>query len=323
LHVDIMPDTVARIQVILEAAKRHKVDFLLQMGDLMYPDAAFLKAHAPESLALREQHAWFVCDRDDEKTSILNMIRDSGIPLYGVLGNHDMDSCSKKTACMYLNIPSPYYYFDMGGIRFLILDTNIFRDNETYIDFDHNNYRYYESSQRGWIPEEQLAFIENTAMESPYPCVLLSHASLGLSIHNMPELHALIGKLNHGRRRTVLALNGHHHIDGVCVRSGVPMMDINSASNVWIGHEYDSVRYSETICRLYPHIKGCAPYWDALFAVIEIDENAITVTGRTSSYVGADPYELGYPGRPKFHRLSPCIQSRVLPMTEMQDTDHL
>ena len=40
--------------------------------------------------------------------------------------------------------------------------------------------------------------------------------------------------------------------------------------NIWIGHKYDSVRYSETISRLYPHIKGCVPYWETLFASIKI-----------------------------------------------------
>lgn len=326
LHVDIMPDSVARLQVILEAAEKHQVDFLLNLGDMMYPDVDFLQEHAPESIALREEHAWFVCDRDDEKKAIAKMLQDCGRPLYSVLGNHDIDSCTKKTACLYFHMPSPYYYFDQGGVRFIVLDTNFIKEDERYIDFDHCNYRDYKTDQTTWLTEEQFAFIETAVTESSSPCVLLSHSSLGdtrYSIHNMDRLHTLIKEMNTPQRRIILALNGHTHLDGVCVREGVPMMNINSASNVWLGHKYAAVRYSETISRLYPHIKGCAPYWDALFAIVEIDENAITVTGRSSSYVGPGPYKLGFPVQENYHERTSCIKDRIFPMAQMEDTDHL
>ena len=323
LHVDIMHDAVARVQVILEAAKAHNVDFLLHLGDIMYPDADFLREHAAESLSIRQERAWFVCDRDDEKKAIRRMMEDSGIPIYGVLGNHDMDSCSKKTACAYFGMPGPYYFFDQGGVRFIVLDTNFIKDGDAYIDFDHCNYRHYKTRQTTWLPEEQLAFMESTVSASSFPCVLLSHSSLGdtmLNVHNMTDVHDLIRRLNGKGRKVVLALNGHSHIDGVCVRAGVPMMDINSASNIWIGHKYDCVRYSETISRLYPHMMGCAPYWDALFAIIEMDDASIRVSGRESSYVGPSPYALGFGREESYHKSTPRIQSRMLPMAAMEDT---
>ncbi len=326
LHVDIMPDAVARMQVILEAAKQNDVDFLLDLGDTMYPDVDFLQKYAPESITLREERAWFICDRDDEKKTINSMLEACKKPIYHVLGNHDLDSCTKKTACRYYHMPSPYYFFDEGGVRFIALDTNFIREDERYIDFSHCNYRDYKTDQTTWLTEEQLAFIEKSVQESSGPCVLLSHCSLGdtrQSIHNMPPLHALIRRLNCPERRIVLALNGHTHLDGVCVREGVPMMNVNSASNVWIGHKYSATRYSETISRLYPHIKGCAPYWDALFAIIEINPNGIVVTGRSSSYVGPGPYELGFPIQEHYHERSACVKNRVFPMEPMKDTDHL
>jgi hypothetical protein len=79
------------------------------------------------------------------------------------------------------------------------------------------------------------------------------------------------------------------------VRAGVPFMSVNSASNIWIGHEFDCIRYSKTISEAYPHMTGCAPYWDALFAVVTIDDEGIHVKGRKSSFVGPTPYELGFP----------------------------
>lgn len=326
LHVDIMPDAVARMQVILQAAKEEGVDFLLDLGDTMYPDAGFLQEHAPESLTLREGRAWFICDRDDEKIAIQKMLAACGKRVYHVLGNHDLDSCTKQTACRYFHMPAPYYAFDEGGIRFIALDTNFIRDNGSDMDFAHCNYRGYPSEQLTWLTEAQLAFIEKSVQEFSGPCVLLSHCSLGdtrQSIHNMPQLHALIRRLNSPERRIILALNGHTHLDGVCVREGVPMMNVNSASNVWLGHKYEAVRYSETISRLYPHLKGCAPYWDALFAVMEISPDGIAVTGRSSSYVGPGPYELGFPIQERYHDRSACVKARLFPMGPMEDTDHL
>jgi hypothetical protein len=325
LHVDIMPDAVARMQVIIAAAAEHGVDFMLQLGDMMYPDAEFLAEHAPDSLKIREDKAWFVCDRDDEKITIKKMIKNSGIPLFSVLGNHDMDSCSKETACAYFDLPSAHYFFDRGGIRFIVLDTNFIRLGNKYLDFDHCNYSAYKTKDTTWLNPLQFRFLNNVVMTSPYPCILLSHSSFSdelHQVHNRDEVYALIRQVNQDKRRIVLALNGHSHVDGVSVRESVPFVDINSASNIWIGHKYDCVRYSETISRIYPHIKGTAPYWDAVFAIIEIDDTSIRILGRNSNYVGPSPYELGFRREESYHVSTPGILSRILSMAPMTDNGH-
>lgn len=320
LHVDIMPDAVARMQVLLREAKQHRVDFIVHLGDIMYPDVDFLLAFAPESIEKRKKSAWFVCDRDDEKQTIRAMVEASGIPSYGVLGNHDMDSCSKATACRYYGMPGPYYAFDRGGVRFIALDTNFIRDGGALIDFDHCNYSAYKQRDTCWIDPAQLTWLEKRIMTSPYPCVLMSHAPLGDTIHNVhnaDEVFALIRRANQDRRRVILAMNGHVHVDGICVREGVPFFDVNSISNVWIGHQYDTVRYSRTIHRTYPHLCGTAPYWDALFARVTINGEGIRIVGRESSFVGPSPQTLGVPASDTFHTPSASIASRFLPSAGM------
>lgn len=320
LHVDIMPDAVARMQVLLREAREHHVDFIVHLGDIMYPDVDFLAKHAPESLEIRKQTAWFVCDRDDEKHTIREMIRESGIPSFGVLGNHDMDSCDKAAACKYFDMPGPYYAFDRGGVRFIALDTNFIRDGEKLIDFAHCNYGKYKQRDTCWIDPAQLAWLKEQVMASPYPCVLMSHTPLGDDIHNVHnanEVFDIIREANADKRRVVLAMNGHVHIDGVCIREGVPFFDVNSMSNIWIGHKYDTVRYSATIHRNFPHLCGTAPYWDALFARVTIDDEGIHIAGRESSFVGPSPQALGVPASDTFHTPTASIASRVLPLTEM------
>ena len=53
LHVDIMPDGAARVQAFCEAAVKEQVDFLLHLGDIQYPEVAFLEKAAPESVEKR------------------------------------------------------------------------------------------------------------------------------------------------------------------------------------------------------------------------------------------------------------------------------
>lgn len=320
LHVDIMPDAVARMEIILNAAREHKVDFLLHLGDIMYPEKAFLRQYAPESIKKREGRAWFVCDRDDEKVAIRRMIKETQIPLYGVLGNHDMDSCDKRTACLYWNMPAPFYAFVEGGVRFIALDGNFIQTANGLVDFDHCNYRSLEDEDTCFLPKAQLEWLKEEIRASAEPCVLLSHAPLGdemLNIYNMRDVWAIIERANQNGRKVILALNGHNHVDGLSVRVGVPFLSVNSASNIWLGAPYKAVRYSETICKTYPHLSGCAPYYDPLYAIISIDEKAISVSGARSSFVGKTPRELCFPESASY--FEPCaeIRSRVLPVAPM------
>lgn len=313
LHVDIMPDGVSRAQAFCEAAVKEQVDFLLHLGDIQYPEVAFLEKHAPESVSNRA--GWFVCDRDDEKVAVRKLIAETGLPMYGVLGNHDMDSCSKQTACLYWNMPGTHYSFVQGGVRFIALDTNFIDTEEGMLDFDHCNYSQFSKRKTSFLTQPQLKWLEREIMQSAEPCVLLSHAPLGddrMCIHDRVQLWEMIARVNQDKRRVILALNGHNHSDGVTVRQGIPFISINSISNVWIGHQYDAVRYSETICRHYPHLKGCAPYRDALYAIFEIDDDAIRMTGRESGFVGPSPRALGLPDGVFWHEPAPVIRSRVL-----------
>lgn len=319
LHVDIMHDAVARMQLICAAAQQEKVDFLLHLGDIMYPDVDFLQVHAAQSIQKRQQ-AWFINERDDEKHAILQMLHDTGLPLYGVLGNHDMDACDKATACKYWNMPAPYYAFVQGGVRFFVLDGNYIQTNDGLIDFEHCNYSQFKRSQTSFLPKEQLQWLKKSTLTSKEPCVFLSHAPLGdelLNIHNMQEVWAIIDEANAEKRKVLLAINGHNHMDGLSVRHGVPFVSINSAANLWLGHEYSAVRYSETICRMYPHLSSCAPYFDPLYAIITIDERGIHMQGTQSRFVGKSPQELGFPKDASYFEPCACIRSRELPLTAM------
>ena len=325
LHVDIMHDAVARMQIILEAAQKQNVDFMMHLGDIMYPEESFVREHAPDDWEKRKD-GWFVCDRDDEKIAIRQMIEKSGIRLYGVLGNHDMDSCNKETACAYWGMPAPHYSFVEGGVRFLALDSMYIRTQEELIDFAYCNYGRFSSPYAAkhdihMIPEDQLKWIEDTVMASEEPCILLSHDSIGdelLHVRNNHEVWEIISRANQHRRRVIAAFNGHNHVDGLTIRRGVPFVSFNSASNIWIGMQYATTRYSETINRLYPSLRGTAPYFDPLYAVVTVDDSGILIEGTKSCFVGPSPQELGFDPALSAHVPAPVIRTRRLPLSAIE-----
>lgn len=321
LHVDIMHDGVARMEIITRAAREHHVDFILHLGDIMYPELDYIRQYGPDCLADRHE-AWFLCDRDDEKTAIRALLAQTNKPVYGVLGNHDMDSCDKALACRYWNMPAPYYAFVQGGVRFIVLDTNTIKTDDGCIDYRCNNYKYYTGAQVSYMTDAQLQWLEHEIMASEEPCVLLSHASLAddlLSVNNKDEVLALIARCNRDKRRVILSLNGHSHIDGLTVRGGTPFININSASNIWIGKPYAAVRYSESIVKAYPFIDGCAPYFDPLYAVITLSDTAIDMDGVESCFVGKTPAECGFPPENAFFEPTACIRSRHIPLNVLPE----
>ena len=312
LHIDIMHDSIARMEVLLREAKRLHVDFIVHLGDIVYPDSAFIEEHSPDSIIKRKENPHFLNDRDDEKQMYFSMIERSGIPSFGVLGNHEMDSCGKIAAWQYLKMPGRYHKFDCNGIRFIALDTNNIKHKGKYLDYDHGNYFKHEPHEINWIDGEQLKWLEDQVMSSPYPCVLMSHAPIVQFVPNAEDIYALIRRANNGHRKVILAMAGHTHVDGLCIQEGVPFWDVNSISNQWLGKEYATVRYSQTISQVYPHMRFITPFWDALFAHVTIDGEGIHIKGRETSYVGPSPQELFAPYGT--YPMSPIIESRFLPL---------
>jgi hypothetical protein len=131
----------------------------------------------------------------------------------------------------------------------------------------------------------------------------------------MSDVWDIIERANADKRRVIAALNGHNHVDGLSIRRGVPFLSFNSASNIWIGMEYATTRYSETLCKHYPHLKGTAPYYDPLYAIVTIDDKGIHVEGTKSDFVGPSPQELGYLAGKPYHEAVPYIADRELPLT--------
>jgi hypothetical protein len=146
--------------------------------------------------------------------------------------------------------------------------------------------------------------------------IIFSHQSIEDpgGVENAAEVRKVLEEANRqsGKKKVIACFSGHHHIDYDTEINGIHYIQVNSMSYVWLGGDYLHVRYSAEIDEQYPYIKYTTPYKDPVFATVEIDSRGtIRITGKESSWVGPDPWELGYP-REERYKTVPRISTRVL-----------
>ena len=171
----------------MEIFRREGVDFIVHLGDII---------DCPEQP--REG-----CEAMD---AVLNVMRGADIPLYFVLGNHDLASVPYEVLCGRLGLKSGYYSFDLGGVHFIVLDSN----------FDVNGERYRPENSR-WdqchvSPGELLWLAEDLKTAQAGPAVVFVHALLDdlvdpHVIRNAFQVRPVLE--NCGREVTVF--QGHKH----------------------------------------------------------------------------------------------------------------
>ncbi len=317
LHVDIMHDCEQRLATFLDACRKENVDFIVQLGDFCYPDEKTCvceRQYRPVNIQNALDYPVYA-----NKAKIMEMWNNFEKPAYHVLGNHDCDFCTKKQIFEYYGVDyGSYYSFDMGGFHFVVLDGNYMKVNGEYIAYEQSNYFEQNAKTPGILPyisQEQLDWLEKDLANTKYPTVLFSHQRLGGigAVKNSAELRQI---LHNAPNKVILSANGHMHEDFVCNIDDVWYLDVNSVSNHWIGENYTCMgRYGADADEKYPNLRYVFPYKEAVFGIITIDDENITVKGTQSEFVGKGPEELGVTGG--VHARSgiyPKMSDRVLPI---------
>lgn len=213
-------DKVEFLEAIMQRAADEKCDFMIHLGDLVH------RISEPDERAY---------------IKLYNDFRP--VPGYHMLGNHDQDRAPYRRVCEAYRMPNNYYSFDRGGFRFICCDPNYYCEKPgEYIHHENGNYgRRSKGSTINWIPPDQLEWLRDRVMNSPYPCVVLSHQSFERPRHvrgvmNQDEVRAIFNEANAlhpGRVR--LVMNGHHHVNYSRILDNVLYWDVNSANY----HYYD------------------------------------------------------------------------------------
>lgn len=261
VHHDVMPDGSRRLRAFLDAMRTAQPDFIIQLGDFCKPTAA--------------------------NQPFLDLWNSHPGPRYHVLGNHDMDGGFPRdhTAAWY-GMPGRHYGFDHRGMRFLVLDGN---------DPGGTGSGYHR-----FIGQEQQAWLETELASTRLPVVLFIHQPLDheQGVVNRDAIRAVLETDRGPDHAGVAAVfSGHCHQDYVRRLNGIPHVQINSASYVWLPAHARRQVYDADTHQRHPYLDHVAAYRDPLWALVTLDAEAgtLSIEGRTSEWVGPDPWERGAP----------------------------
>jgi 3',5'-cyclic-AMP phosphodiesterase len=261
IHQDVMHDGMQRLGVFLDAMREAKPDFIIQLGDFCKPTAA--------------------------NKPFLDLWNTYEGPRHHVIGNHDMDGGFRREQTVECyGMPGRFYDFDFGGVRFLVLDGN-----------DPGGTK---GGYNRFIADDQKAWLDERLEETKAPVVVIIHQPLDLpgGVVNQQEIRRILEKDRSPDHSGVAAVfSGHCHQDVVNRIGGIAHIQINSASYVWLPSNSRQNVYDEESHKKHPYLNHVAPFRDPLWALasIDLDAGTLAIEGRTSEWVGPDPWQRGAP----------------------------
>ena len=260
IHQDVMHDGMERVGAFVQAMEKSAPDFVLQCGDFCVPH-----------------------ERNREFLAAWNRIK---CPRHHVLGNHDMDGHYKpEQSAKFFGMPAPHHVFDAGPLRGIVLDGNEpGGKSQGYA-------RFVSRAQQEWLAA-QLA-------DDPRPALVFIHQPIddaAAGVENAEGVRAVLEKAAAEKPGSVLAVfSGHLHRDYARTIGGIPYLQINSASYVWLAGKMARETYAPEIHRAHPSLKEVAAYRDPIWAFVTVDRAAgrLVIEGRTTEWVGPDPWARG------------------------------
>ena len=262
LHFDEVPDGGKRVNELTAHIKATDPDFIVSLGDLCSPVSK-------------------------NKKAVLHEFTTLGIPVHCVIGNHETDAFRLDTALDFLSLTTPYYSFEHGGIKFIVLNSCYFKKDGRETAYFGRDYRE-NGSIYPIIPKAEIEWLEKELSDSK-AYVIFSHHSLvnehrDRGIHNREEIRELFrGK------DVLLCMNGHDHGDGFTILDDIPYYTVNSASYVWCGSQ---IAGSGELKEKYGYLHGMLLYQQALYVTVEIDDEEIRIQGMTGDYLSVTPEDV-------------------------------
>lgn len=275
LHQDIAHDAEERLGTFLRAANDNQVDFIIELGDFCMPK--------------------------EENKPFLKRWQDYAGEKYMLLGNHDMDNCSKEEVMQFIGMNNRYYSFDKGDFHFIVLDPNNIYDGEKYIPYENGNYFGY-GEKVSYVDPEQVEWLKKDLQATDKRCIIFSHQSFECSSQNREEIRKIFEdeNLRAGYKKVAVAFSGHDHTNYMKEINGIAYIQINSASNQWVGEKYACPeRFSDEINQKRPALKYTLPYKDTLYGVVTLTGDGMQLKGVKSEFIAPGPEELGITDRPQ------------------------
>lgn len=185
-------ESLAKMTECVELMNEKKVDFLVELGDLKDEGNPAIEEATLKYLT------------EIEKT----YGRFKG-PRYHVLGNHDVDSISKKQFLGRVENTgiaeaATYYSFDSKEFHFVVLDANYKADGS---DYDHGNFDWTDTN----IPLKELDWLRKDLASSSKPVIVFVHQQLDVTGNTGVRNAAKVRQLLQDSKRVLAVFQGHHH----------------------------------------------------------------------------------------------------------------
>lgn len=185
-------ESLAKLAECVMRMDEHTVAFLVELGD--FKDQA---------------------DPPTEETTLSYLetieqtFRRSRADTYHVLGNHDVDSLSKKqflaiTANPGIPRKSTFYSFDRNGFHCIVLDANYLADGS---DYDTGNFDWTDTN----MPQPELDWLDRDLASTSKPSIVFVHQQLDGEgshyVNNAADVRLILQK----HRRVLAVFQGHNH----------------------------------------------------------------------------------------------------------------
>jgi alkaline phosphatase len=202
-------DSLAKMRKAVDVFNGGKLDFVIELGDMK--DMG-VKPDRSETLGF--------LDVIESEFS-----RFSG-PRYHALGNHDMDCISKEDFLLHTENHGAakgksYYSFEIGGLKFVVLDACFNKDMTPYCCGNFN-------WTKAFLPEEELAWLDEELKRATGQVVVFCHQLLdgfsmqvgaprSIFVSDWKKVVAIMEKYGN----VIASIQGHHHDGHYSFRNGI------------------------------------------------------------------------------------------------------
>lgn len=271
LHYDIIPDAERRIDEFIASAIRHNVDFMIDLGDF--------------------------CEPKGENKKLLKKIKDSNIPCFFTIGNHNTDKCSIEEAAKFLGIDNSYYSFIWDDVKFIILDANYIKKPNGYLQYYKRNYDK-STDEYPYVPPHEIDWLKKELQDEHIYYIILSHQGLyndfmKRGISNRKEIQDILINAGENGKNILICMNGHDHGTDYKQINGIHYYTLNSISYIWQGCQ-EKFSYTKEIHDKYRGLENMILYEEAFHVIVTIDENHdIMIDGMEGRYQKHSPQDIG------------------------------
>lgn len=298
-HSEMIHDGDKRMESFLDAARRENADFIIHLGDLTYPNDRS-KSNCPVDKMPENVYDAHILKTTKDTELPLRIFESFEKPHFHVMGNHEFDFSSAESILELYDVPNTYYSFHMKGWHFIVVDGNFYKNEKGEI-CHYNRGDYFLTTDLPYVSREELEWLRKELKSSTEPIVFFSHQPLfdyDGGLLNLDEFNAVINEAKANGADIRMFINGHMHVDDLDVIDGIPYYNVNSMSNMWVGkrRQYEG-RFSPEIEKNNPCLKYLIPYRTAIYSIVTLDENGVSVKGKNSSYVQPGPRKLNYTGK--------------------------